>query len=135
MSARGRKRRKNAKRKKRRRRSGRKNVRRKRNERRRESGSVKGRETENVTETETETETGTGGHAEATLIVATPVEHQTGNGADPVIAGGPGAETRRGRGNANAAGTAEYLEPHSTIIFLVTEICHHKRAEHCCLLL
>lgn len=103
-SARGRKGRKNAKKRKRRRRSVRKNGRRRGNAR--ESGSVRGRETENGTEIETRrgTGTGTGGHGEATRTAATPVEHQTGKGAGPVIGGGPGAETRRESGSANAAG-------------------------------
>lgn len=102
-SVRGRKGRKSAKRRKRRKRSGRRSVKRRGNGR--ESGSVRGRETENGTEIETGT--GTAGHAGATLTAATPVEHRTGKGADPEIAGGPGAETRTGRGNANAAGMAE----------------------------
>lgn len=108
VSARGRKGRKSARRRRRRRRSGRRRRRRNGNER--ERRSVRGRETENGTEIETGR--GTGGCAEATPTVVTPVERQTGNGADPAIAGGPGAETRRGRGNASAAGTADFLEPH-----------------------
>lgn len=98
VSERGRKGRKSVKRRKRRRRSVRRNGRRRRNAR--ESGNARGRETENGTEIET----GTGGHGEATQTAVTPVERQTGKGAGPVIAGGPGAETRRGRGSANAAG-------------------------------
>lgn len=119
-NGRGRKGRKSAKRGKRRRRSAKKSERRRGNER--ESESVKGRETEkergreNGTEKETErgtgreTERGIGGHVEATPAAAIPVGHRTGNGVDPAIAGGPGAETRTGTGNANAAGTTDQTE-------------------------
>lgn len=112
VSARGRKGRKSAKRRKRRRRSGKRNARRRRNGRR--SGSARGRGTENGTAIET------GGHAEATPTAATPVEHRTENGADPVIGGGPGAETRTERGNANAAGMADFI----FLMFRVTGMCH-----------
>lgn len=99
--------RKSAKRRKRRRRSGRRSAKRRGNEK--ESGSARGSETENGTETEKETETGigTGEHGAATPTAATPVGRRTGKGADPVIAGGPGAETRTERGNANAAGMVD----------------------------
>lgn len=63
--------------------------------------SGKGRETENGRERGIGTEE----LAEVTPTAAIPAEHQTGKGADHVIGGGPGAETRTGRGNANAAGT------------------------------
>lgn len=112
VSARGRKGRKSAKRRKRRRRSGKKNARRRRSGR----GSARGRETE----TENGTAIETGGHAEATPTAATPVEHQTENGADPVIGGGPGAETRTERGNANAAGMADFI----FLMNRVTGMCH-----------
>lgn len=94
-SASGRNGRKNGKRRRRRKRSG------KKNERRSGRGSARGRETGN------ETEKRRGGGAEATQTAATPVGLQTGRGADLVIAGDPGAETRTERGNAGAAGTAD----------------------------
>jgi len=102
-SVNGRKGRKSAKRRKKRRKNARRSVKRRRNERK----SANGRKTENGTEIETRR--GTAGCAGATLTAATPVEHQTGKGADPEIAGAPGAETRRGRGNASAAGMGDSL--------------------------
>lgn len=108
----GRKGRKSAKRRKRRRRSEKRNVRRRGNVR----GSERRRETENGTEIET------GGHAEATPTAAIPVEHQTGNGAGPVIAGGPGAETRTEKGNANAAGMADIR----FLVILITGRMEHR---------
>lgn len=96
MSVKGRKERKGVKRRKRKKRSGKGNARRSV----RESGSVRERETESGTEIKI------GGQAEATQTAAIPVEHPTGSRADPVIAGGPGAETRTERGNADGAGIA-----------------------------
>lgn len=80
-------------------------------ERRRGNGreSERGRETENGTEIEIGR--GTEEHVAVIPTAATPVEHQTGKGADPGIAGGPGAETRTERENANAAGMAGFIEP------------------------
>lgn len=101
VSERGRKERKSAKRRKRRRRSVRKSERRRGNGRE----SERGKETENGTEIGRGTEE----HVAVTPIAATPVEHQTGNGVDPGIAGGPGAETRTERENANAAGMASFI--------------------------
>lgn len=121
-SGRGRRGRKSAKRVKRRRRSAKRSGRRRGNKKGSESVRGREKERENGTEKETGRETGSGtgtergrgtergigigigGHVEATPAAATPVEHQTGNGADPAIAGGPGAETRTGTGNANEAG-------------------------------
>lgn len=93
---RGRKGRKSARRKKKRRRSGKK--------RRSERRSVTARGTENVTEKGREIE----GHDEATQTAVTQVVHQTGKGADLATVGGPGAETRTGRGTGSAAGMSGY---------------------------
>lgn len=98
VSAKGRKERKGVKRRKRKKRSGKGNA------RRSVRGSVSGRGRE--TETESGTEIKIGGQAEATQTAVIPVEHPTGSGADPVIVGGPGAETRKERGNADGAGIA-----------------------------
>lgn len=97
-SAKGRNGRKSVKRRKRRRRkrSG------KRSARRSARGNARGRETGNGTGKKK------GGGAEVTQTAATPVELQTGRGADLVIAGDPEAETRTERGSAGAAGTADY---------------------------
>lgn len=95
-SVKGRNGRKSARRRKRRKRSA------KRNARRSARGNARGRETGNGTEKKK------GGGTEATQTAATPVELQTGRGADLVIAEDPEAETRTERGSAGAAGTADY---------------------------
>lgn len=108
VSERGRNERKSAKRRKRRRRSVKKSARRRGNGRENE----RGRETENGTGIEKGR--GTEEHVAVTLTAATPVEHQTGKGADPGIAGGPGAEIRTERESANAAGMAGFIGPPSS---------------------
>lgn len=54
---------------------------------------------------ETETGTETGEHVEATQTAVTPVELQTGRGADPGTDAGQGA----GTGNANGAGKSNFI--------------------------
>lgn len=100
-SARGRRERRSAKRRKRRRRNGRRRRNVSGRESETESGSVRGSGTEN------ESGTGRGGRGEATPTAGTPAGRLKRNAADPVTAGGQGAET--GIGNASAAGMLCYL--------------------------